>query len=121
MLLAMLLATLILACWFLVPFAWRKIEERRLARLCRDNRTIVLTYDDGPGPRLTPQLLELLKGHDVPASFFPLGRNATKNEEGRHPGQRDSLCSSSLCPFAPLNTKENSPWRPRRPDRSVRS
>jgi peptidoglycan/xylan/chitin deacetylase (PgdA/CDA1 family) len=78
MLLAVLLAILVLVCWFLVPFVWRKVEERRLARLCRDDRTIVLTYDDGPGPRLTPQLLELLKGHDVPASFFPLGRNATK-------------------------------------------
>ena len=49
MLLAVLLAILALAGWFLVPFAWRKIEERRLARLCRDHRTIVLSYDDGPG------------------------------------------------------------------------
>jgi peptidoglycan/xylan/chitin deacetylase (PgdA/CDA1 family) len=36
----------------------------------------VLTYDDGPGPVLTPQLLDLLAAHDARATFFPLGRRA---------------------------------------------
>jgi peptidoglycan/xylan/chitin deacetylase (PgdA/CDA1 family) len=36
-------------------------------------RTIALTFDDGPHPRYTPQLLETLDRHSVIASFFWLG------------------------------------------------
>ncbi|WP_119165452.1 polysaccharide deacetylase family protein [Algihabitans albus] len=61
--------------WFLVPFAYRKYEENRLARLCRDQKTIVLSYDDGPGETLTPLLLDLLLEHRAQATFFFLGRN----------------------------------------------
>lgn len=35
-----------------------------------------MTYDDGPGARLTPQLLDLLKKRGARATFFWLGRNA---------------------------------------------
>lgn len=84
MFMAMLLGILgavVLGCWFLVPFAWRKVTEQRLARLCRDYRTIVLTYDDGPGDQLTSQLLDLLKSRGASASFFVLGRNAVKRPD----------------------------------------
>ncbi len=36
-------------------------------------RTIALTFDDGPHPRFTPQLLETLERYSVTASFFWLG------------------------------------------------
>jgi peptidoglycan-N-acetylglucosamine deacetylase len=36
------------------------------------HREIALTFDDGPGP-YTPQILALLKRHDVPATFFEVG------------------------------------------------
>jgi len=36
-------------------------------------RTIALTFDDGPHPQYTPGLLEVLHRHGVPASFFWLG------------------------------------------------
>lgn len=32
--------------------------------------TFTLTFDDGPHPTLTPQLLDILKKHDVQAAFF---------------------------------------------------
>jgi len=37
---------------------------------------IALTFDDGPNPRATPRLLDVLARHDVPATFFVMGRHA---------------------------------------------
>ncbi|MBD2020171.1 polysaccharide deacetylase family protein [Leptolyngbya sp. FACHB-36] len=37
------------------------------------SRTIALTFDDGPHPQYTPQLLEVLDHYNIPASFFWLG------------------------------------------------
>lgn len=36
-------------------------------------RSIALTFDDGPHPRYTPQLLETLKSYNITVSFFWLG------------------------------------------------
>jgi peptidoglycan/xylan/chitin deacetylase (PgdA/CDA1 family) len=38
--------------------------------------SIALTFDDGPNPACTPQLLALLERHRVPATFFLVGRFA---------------------------------------------
>jgi peptidoglycan/xylan/chitin deacetylase (PgdA/CDA1 family) len=37
---------------------------------------LALTFDDGPNPASTPQLLEILASHDVRATFFLLGSRA---------------------------------------------
>jgi biofilm PGA synthesis N-glycosyltransferase PgaC len=44
-------------------------------------RTIALTFDDGPHPVYTPQLLDLLSEHGIPATFFVTG-----DQMVRHPG-----------------------------------
>lgn len=62
--------------WILLPHLLRRLAERRLARRCRRARAIVLSYDDGPGARLTPALLDLLAREGARASFFVLGRSA---------------------------------------------
>lgn len=41
-----------------------------------DASQIALTFDDGPNPAFTPQLLNLLGLHRVPATFFLVGRFA---------------------------------------------
>ncbi len=46
-----------------------------------DERVVYLTYDDGPNPSYTPQLLDLLAAYDAQATFFTLG-----SEVARHPG-----------------------------------
>ncbi len=44
-------------------------------------RCVALTFDDGPDPRSTPALLDLLRAERVPATFFCIGRNVTAQPE----------------------------------------
>ncbi len=37
------------------------------------DRTVTLTFDDGPDPDVTPQVLKILEEHEVPAVFFVTG------------------------------------------------
>lgn len=43
--------------------------------------TIALTFDDGPHPRYTSELLEVLDQYGIPASFFLLGHCVNQNPE----------------------------------------
>ncbi|MEK6334363.1 MAG: glycosyltransferase [Acidobacteriota bacterium] len=36
---------------------------------------IALTFDDGPDPKYTPAILDILKNENVPATFFVIGKN----------------------------------------------
>ena len=47
-----------------------------LRRRCARTGHLVLSYDDGPGTRLTPQLLDCLADREARATFFPLGNRA---------------------------------------------
>ncbi len=38
-----------------------------------NSKAIALTFDDGPHPRYTPELLEVLDSYSIPVSFFWLG------------------------------------------------
>jgi peptidoglycan/xylan/chitin deacetylase (PgdA/CDA1 family) len=40
--------------------------------------TVALTFDDGPNPTFTPQILAILKKYNVKATFFVVGMNAKK-------------------------------------------
>ncbi|MEY3399506.1 MAG: hypothetical protein RL220_2100 [Bacteroidota bacterium] len=42
---------------------------------------VYLTFDDGPNPDITPQILDVLKEFDMRASFFLLGQQADKYPE----------------------------------------
>ena len=46
-----------------------------------ENNVIYLTFDDGPTPESTPYILELLKKHNIKASFFCLGERALSSPE----------------------------------------
>ena len=43
------------------------------------DRTIVLSFDDGPDPTWTPQLLDVLHRHEVSATFFVTGASAARH------------------------------------------
>lgn len=44
-------------------------------RIQTDKRVVALTFDDGPHPVLTPQLLDILRDRGVRATFYLIGRN----------------------------------------------
>ncbi|MEU8822537.1 bifunctional polysaccharide deacetylase/glycosyltransferase family 2 protein [Streptomyces sp. NPDC048636] len=44
-------------------------------------RTVALTFDDGPDPRWTPEILAVLRKHDVPGTFFVLGQMVVRHPE----------------------------------------
>jgi peptidoglycan/xylan/chitin deacetylase (PgdA/CDA1 family) len=44
-------------------------------------RVVAMTFDDGPSPKLTPKLLDLLKERGIKATFYVVGTNATKYPE----------------------------------------
>jgi len=63
------------------PHLLRIAGQRRLQRLCSERHALVLTYDDGPGERVTMPLLELLDRHGARATFFFLGMRAAEHPE----------------------------------------
>jgi peptidoglycan-N-acetylglucosamine deacetylase len=46
-----------------------------VARVDTEERVVALTFDDGPHPTHTPQVLAVLDRHHVKATFFMMGRN----------------------------------------------
>ncbi len=53
----------------------------RLLKLLGGSRRVILTFDDGPHPRTTPQVLEILRRRNLKAIFFVLGVQAQKYPE----------------------------------------
>ncbi|USG68348.1 polysaccharide deacetylase family protein [Brevibacillus ruminantium] len=47
-------------------------------RIDTTNKVVALTFDDGPDPKYTPIILEVLHRNKVPATFFVLGSQADK-------------------------------------------
>ncbi len=43
------------------------------------HKQVILTFDDGPDPEYTPQVLDILKKEKVPAAFFIVGMQAENN------------------------------------------
>lgn len=47
-----------------------------ISRLAADDQIVALTFDDGPDPVFTPQVLDVLAAHQARATFFVLGERA---------------------------------------------
>ena len=64
-------------------FVFAVAEQSRIYRSVggADGR-IALTFDDGPHPRYTRQILEILKREGVKATFFVIGENIGYYDEG---------------------------------------
>ncbi|WP_328500261.1 polysaccharide deacetylase family protein [Streptomyces sp. NBC_00457] len=63
--------------------AARRLLVRRepFLRISGRGRTMVLTFDDGPDPRYTPDILDTLQAYDVRAMFFVCGEMAAENPD----------------------------------------
>jgi peptidoglycan/xylan/chitin deacetylase (PgdA/CDA1 family) len=54
------------------------IYPEAIFRVRTNSKVLYLTFDDGPDPVTTPQLLDILKMYDIKALFFCDGRAAEK-------------------------------------------
>jgi len=61
---------------------WRD-DKDQITGLRFADKTVLLTFDDGPSSRYTPVVLDILQQHGVPAVFFQVGRNVGKGAESR--------------------------------------
>jgi teichuronic acid biosynthesis glycosyltransferase TuaC len=75
----------------LPPWSWRQIARRLMvagvpkrffiASGPSRQRLVWLTFDDGPDPEHTPHLLDVLKAHNVRATFFVIGMKAEQHPD----------------------------------------
>ncbi len=68
-------ATALLWVFFRPPFG------KNIVRLNTDERLVALTFDDGPSPPYTDQLLDILAKHNVKATFFMIGNRIERYPE----------------------------------------
>ena len=52
-----------------------------ISRGASNKKAVALTFDDGPDPLVTPQVLQLLLKHQVKATFFVTGKKAAEYPE----------------------------------------
>jgi peptidoglycan-N-acetylglucosamine deacetylase len=69
------------ASTYFLPQAGRYSNARALRNATAKTRSLVLTYDDGPGVSSTPALLSLLNTRAAKATFFLVGRQAQAHPE----------------------------------------
>lgn len=57
-------------------------EERVvISEIKTSSKVVALTFDDGPDPQHTPQLLKVLDKHNVKATFFIIGKRGIDNPQ----------------------------------------
>jgi peptidoglycan/xylan/chitin deacetylase (PgdA/CDA1 family) len=57
-----------------VPSVRKRLERYLLCSVATEEKRVALTFDDGPHPRHTPRLLDILGAKGIPATFFLVGR-----------------------------------------------
>ncbi|MGL5938161.1 MAG: polysaccharide deacetylase family protein [Phocaeicola sp.] len=63
------------------PLLIRWLYPNALFRMNRNEKSLYLTFDDGPIPVITPWVLDLLDKYEVKATFFVIGDNVRKHPE----------------------------------------
>ncbi|MFE9768743.1 polysaccharide deacetylase family protein [Streptomyces sp. NPDC005808] len=58
-----------------------QVRHEPFLRMSGRGRSMVLTFDDGPDPRYTPDILSTLRDYDVRAMFFVCGEMAADNKD----------------------------------------
>ncbi|MGB0402855.1 MAG: polysaccharide deacetylase family protein [Salibacteraceae bacterium] len=77
---------IVLPAAYLIFLSWAVFQIERNLFLTSINYSdsspaISITFDDGPNPDHTPQILETLKKHNVKAAFFCIGKNVESHPE----------------------------------------
>src|SRR5665647_1241948 len=58
-----------------------KLYSKVTWRIPQDEKTVYLTFDDGPVPIYTPWVLDILDFYAIKATFFCVGDNVRKHED----------------------------------------
>jgi peptidoglycan-N-acetylglucosamine deacetylase len=61
--------------------ALERITPHLLYRVRTDQKLVALSFDDGPAPVFTPQVLEILQIYNAKATFFLIGERAARSPE----------------------------------------
>lgn len=61
-----------------VPELVKQIWRTPVWRIKSSEKALFITFDDGPNPYVTPQILEILDAHNAKATFFCVGENVKK-------------------------------------------
>ncbi len=61
-----------------VPIFLRIFYPSLLWQMPAGNQTLYLTFDDGPHPKITPKVLDLLDQYQAKATFFCVGENVAR-------------------------------------------
>lgn len=65
--------------FFRLPLVFRLLYPKSVFRLGKTSgREVCLTFDDGPFPGTTPEILRILGSHGIKATFFCTGQNIEK-------------------------------------------
>lgn len=72
------LLTCLIATAFCIATAFGSSQAVRTTPL---KGTVALTFDDGPSPKYTPQVLKILKRYGIHATFFVVAGNAKRHPE----------------------------------------
>lgn len=69
--------------FYLVKTPWwvKKLYPDCVWDMPEKNKTLYLSFDDGPHPTITPFVLKLLKQYNAKASFFCIGENVEKHPD----------------------------------------
>lgn len=84
-----------LLVYYIVPWLIGRYLRHLLRIRAKSQSVLCLTFDDGPGSKLTPAILDILAKYNIKATFFLLGRNISGREEivRQIAGQGHEICS----------------------------
>lgn len=63
------------------PLLLRMLYPQALWRMDKEEKSVYLTFDDGPIPEVTPWVLDVLDKYGIKATFFLVGDNVRKHPE----------------------------------------
>lgn len=72
----------VILVYMLIPNVYyRNFSDKVIKRFSTKDKVVALTFDDGPDPRYTPELLDLLRLNNIKCTFFVLADKAKEYPE----------------------------------------
>ncbi|PLS18417.1 polysaccharide deacetylase family protein [Bacillus sp. M6-12] len=79
--LAFFILFLLFLCYSVIPTIFIRRSGLNIVKELNGKKAVALTFDDGPNPIYTEQLLDILKKYQVKATFFVVGKKVEQYPE----------------------------------------